>query len=170
MSPLHPIRLLIGAALVALALGAPAGAQEVQEISPDHLALARKYVDLTDSAKLYEQAVVAVAVQATRTLVSQSPDLADPISDAAIAIMQEYEDRKDELFDQFSRIYAIHFNPEELIAIIAFYETDVGKRLVAQNPAINQELTLALEVYRTNLSNEFMLQLRARLAEAGYTF
>jgi hypothetical protein len=166
----NSIRSLAGAFIIALAWGASSGAQEVSEISPDHLALARRYVDLTDSARVYEQSVVSVAVASTRTLISQNPDLADPVSQSAIEVMQQYQQRKDELFNQFARIYAIHFTPEELNEIIAFYETDVGRRLTQQNPAINQELTLALEVYRTNLSNEFMLALRSKLAEQGYRF
>ncbi|HUV32954.1 MAG TPA: DUF2059 domain-containing protein [Devosiaceae bacterium] len=162
------LRGLFAAALVAGAIGAAAVAQD--EISPDHLALARKYVDMTDSAKIFEQAVVRTGIAATKTLISQSPDLADPVTQTAIEVMREYTQQKDALFNQFARIYAIHFTPEELNQIIAFYETEVGQRLLRQLPSINNELGLALRVYETNLSGEFMSRLRARLGQAGYVF
>ncbi len=176
MSTRCRMRALFVAGFAALAMGSAAVAQDAAseqpalEIAPDHLALARKYVDLTDTAKVFEEAVVRTAVQATRTLVAQSPDLSDQVAEAAVGVMQEYEGRKDELFDQFARIYAIHFSPEELDQIIAFYETDVGKRLLSQLTDVNQELQLALQVYETNLSNEFMTKLKDSLAGEGYEF
>jgi hypothetical protein len=176
MSTRFRMRALLVAGFAALAMGSVAIAQDTAseqpalEISPDHLALARKYVDMTDTAKVYEDAVVRTAVQATRTLVAQSPDLSDQVATAAVAVMQDYQNRKDELFDQFARIYAIHFTPDELNAIIAFYQTDVGQRLLSQLTDINQELQLALQVYETNLSNEFMAKLKENLAAEGYEF
>lgn len=165
--PRHTIfRGVAGAFIVAACLATA----QAQEIAPDHLALARKYVDMTDTGAVYEQAVLEVAVRATRSLIGQNPDLTQPISDASAAVINSYRDQKDALFNQFARIYAIHFTPEELGEIIAFYETDVGQRLIGQLPAINKELELALDVYRTNLSSEFMSRLRAGLAEQGYTF
>lgn len=170
------VRALIVGICAAFAMGSAAVAQDTAseqpalEIAPDHLALARQYVDLTDTAKVYEEAVVRTAVQATRTLVAQSPDLSDEVAESALVVMQEYEARKGELFDQFARIYAIHFSPEELGEIIAFYQTEVGQRLLSQLRNINQELQLALQVYETNLSSEFMTKLRANLGEQGYEF
>lgn len=176
MSTRSRMRALLVAGFAALALGSAAVAQDAAsdqptlEIAPDHLALARKYVDMTDTAKVFEDAVVRTAVQATRTLVAQSPDLSDQVAESAVGVMQEYQNRKGELFDQFARIYAIHFSPEELSEIIAFYETDVGQRLLSQLGDVNQELQLALQVYETNLSNEFMAKLKESLAGQGYEF
>lgn len=43
------------------------------------------------------------------------------------------------LMDGIARIYAKHFTAEDVKALAAFYETDVGKKLVATMPVLMQE-------------------------------
>ncbi|WDR02802.1 hypothetical protein PSQ19_00755 [Devosia algicola] len=93
-----------------LAVAAPAMAQEV---APDHLALARQYVDLTDRAAIYETTLVETAIQTSKQILSQSPDLADATNKAIETVLSEYKGRKGELLDQFARIYALRFSIEE---------------------------------------------------------
>src|SRR4051794_31934884 len=60
----------------ALAFGAVAPSL-AQEIAPEALALARKYVDLTDKAGIYEAILAQTAAQTSKLLSQQSPDIAD---------------------------------------------------------------------------------------------
>src|SRR5947207_5778774 len=82
---------------VSLSFGAVAPVL-AQEIAPEQLALARKYVDLTNKAGIYEALLVKTA-QATSKLLSQSnPDITDKIDATIGKILETYKGKNDELF------------------------------------------------------------------------
>src|SRR5689334_8728239 len=112
------------AAVVAavLAVGAAAPALS-QEIAPEQLALARKYVDLTNKAGIYEAILVQTAAQTSKLLTQQSPTNAQKIDDVIGKILETYKGKKDDLFNQFARVYAATFTQDELNQIVAFYQT-----------------------------------------------
>jgi len=157
---------LILAILVATSL---AGVSSAQELSPDLLSLARKYVDLTDQSQVYEVILIETGISTMRTLVSQNPKITQQVSDAIGEVIKQYADtgQKDELFNQFARIYASRFTKEELQKIVAFYESDVGMKLSKQNAAANTELKTVMQIYRTNLNTEFFAKVRAVLRDKG---
>lgn len=152
-----------GAALVAFT---PAQAQ--QEISPEHLAKAREYVDMTDSSQLYERTLVEMGLRVMRVMVQEDPSLRDPLIAALQTVYDAYLANRDPLYNQFARIYAIRFSIEELQQIIDFYNTEVGQKLLDQNPAINEDLTTVLAVWSRNTGPEFLSRVRAELREQGY--
>ena len=111
-------------ALLSLSLAAmslPAMAQET-ELAPEHLDLARKYVALTDKSGIYEVALVETAVETMRTIITQNPELSEPVDKAITTTLETYRGRKNELLmDQFARVYALNFTMEELQQIVAFF-------------------------------------------------
>lgn len=155
--------ILSGTALVA---AAPAHAQ--QEISPEHLAKAREYVDMTDSAQLYERTLVEMGLRVMRLMIQEDPSLRDPLINALQTVYDGYLVNRDPLYNQFARIYAIRFSLEELEEIVSFYETPVGQKLLSQNAGINEDLQLALGVWSRNTGNEFLSRVRAELRNQGY--
>lgn len=154
---------VLGAAILATA--APAMAQEVP---PEQLALARKYVDLTDTGGIYEATLVEIGIGTMREIVTQNPELMVE-TDAAIAnTLTEYRTRKGELFDQFARVYAVRFTVEELQEIVAFYETPTGQKLARANSEVNTDLQAVLTVFTNNTRPEFFAKVRAKLREQGF--
>ncbi len=145
------------------------GVTSAQELSPDHIALARKYVDLTNRAKVFEVILIETGISTMRTLVSQNPKISKQVSDAIGQVIKQYADggQKDELFNQFARVYASRFTKDELQKIVAFYESDVGMKLSKQNAAANVELKKIMQVYRNNLNTEFFAKVRAVLRDKG---
>ena len=154
------------AALVVALLGSSVPAQ-AQELAPEHLELARKYVDLTDNSSIYEVTLVQTAIETMRTLLSQNPELADPVDTAVKAVLDTYRERKGELLDQYARVYALRLSIEELQAIVDFYESPTGQKLVQVNATAGQDLQAIQDVFEINLRTEFFAQVRAELREAG---
>ena len=151
---------------VLLAVAAPAMAQEVP---PEQLALARKYVELTDRSAVYETTLVEIAIGSMRQIVQQNPDIADQTNTAINKILEEYKGRKGELIDQFARVYAVRFTIPELQEIVAFYESPVGKKLSGANAEANTDLQRVLEVFTNNTRPEFFAKLRVELRAQGVT-
>lgn len=163
--------LAIGIAVVTATAGiAPAYAQTsvvTQEISPDQLKLAREYVDLTDTGKVYETIILQAGVRTLKTIAQQSPDVVEQAKTAIGEVIDSYVGSKGELMDQFARIYALKFSTEELKQIVAFYSTPVGKKLSAENRDINSKLQKVVTVFTNNLKTEFYAKVRANLKQKG---
>lgn len=150
---------------VVLAVSLPAMAQEVP---PEQLALARKYIELTDSASVYEITLVEIGIGTMRQIVTQNPELVDETDAAVGKILEEYRDRKGELLDQFARIYAVRFTVEELQQIVDFYESATGQKLAKANTEVNSDLQAVLQVFTTNTRPEFFAKVRAELRAQGF--
>lgn len=154
------------ALIASLALAVPAGAQ--QELAPEHLQLARKYVDLTDRSGVYEVALIQTGVETMRTIITQNPALVEPVDAAITKTLEAYRGRKGELMDQFARLYALRFSMSELQEIVAFYESPVGVKLSTVNAAIGEDVQMVMQVYVANLKTEFFAKVRAELRAAGH--
>lgn len=150
-------------ALAQTAAAAPA----VQEISPEQLALARKYVDLTDKQAVYETTVVQVAISTTRQILSQNPSLTDKVNTVVGDVVKTYKPRKGELLDQIARVYAQKFTMAELKQITDFYASPTGQKLVTANVGINHQLQQVMQLFQANLSSEFYAKVKAGLKKEG---
>ena len=157
---------LVAVALSAsiLALSAPAFAQEV---SPEQMALARKYVDLTDRSSIFEVTMVETGVETMRQIVQQDPTLVDKTDAAISKTLEEYRGRKGELLDQFARVYAVRFTTEELQKIVDFYQSPVGVKLSEANSEVNVDLQRVLQVFTNTIKTEFFAKVRAELRAGG---
>lgn len=159
-------RAVVAAVIAAgtLGLSVPAMAQEV---APEHLALARKYIDLTDRAAIFEVTVVETGIETMRQIVQQNPEILEQTNDAIGKVIQDYNGRKGELLDQFARVYAVRFSMDELQEIVKFYESPVGMKLSQANSELNTDLQRVLQVYTNNLKREFFAKVRAELRSKG---
>ena len=147
-----------------LAVSAPAMAQEVP---PEQLELARKYIDLTDRSAIYETTLVEIAIGTMRQIVQQNPEISEQTNTAISKILEEYKGRKGELLDQFARVYAVRFTIPELQEIVAFYESPTGKKLAAANAEVNIDLQRVMQVFTNHVRPEFFAKVRAELREQG---
>lgn len=157
-----------GAVLLSMSLAfvaVPAMAQ--QELAPDHVAMARKYVDLTDKSAVYETALVNVGIETLRTMISQNPELLKPTDEVVAKVLEEYRPKKSELLDQFARVYAQRFTIEELTQIVAFYKSPIGVKLATANAELNADLQKVMQVFENNLRTEFFAKVRAGLKAKG---
>lgn len=139
-----------------------------QEVAPEHLALARKYIDLTDRGGVFETSVVETGIQTLQLLSQQNPELFDPANEAIGVVIQQYNGRKGELLDQFARVYAVRFTMEELQEIVAFYESPTGQKLSQANSDVNTDLQRVMQVFNNNLKQEFLAKVRAEMRAKGF--
>ncbi len=156
---------LVAAAATAMVLTIAA---QAQEIAPEHLALAKKYVELTDTGAIFQRTILQTAQESVDHLVQQNPEIGEDILTAARDVAKEYLQGDNLVHDNFARIYAVHYDMEELNQIIAFYETDIGKKILASNIEINKNLQTAARLTEVNISTDFAVRLRVNLKEKGF--
>lgn len=162
------VRRLALVLVTAFSLGAMALPAFAQELAPEHLALARKYIDLTDKAGVYEASLINTGVETMRTILSQNPEISAALETAIVRTLDTYKDRKGELLDQFARLYAARFTMEELQQIVDFYASPVGMKLATANTQLNTDLQTVMKVWEANLRTEFFAKVKAELKAAGY--
>jgi hypothetical protein len=153
---------VLSATIIALAMPAIA-----QEVPPEQLALARKYVDLTDKSAIYETTLVETAVESMKQIVQQNPAISDQTNDAISKVLEDYKGHKGDLLDQFARVYAIRFSMEELQQIVDFYSSPTGMKLASANAEINVDLQRVMQVFTGNVRREFFAKVRAELRSKG---
>ena len=162
---------LAAAATVALALSFGAAAPALaQEVSPDQLALARKYVDLTNKAQVYEAILAQTAAQTSKLLSQQSPGNTDKIDAAIGKILETYKGKSDDLFNQIARVYAVTFTSDELKQMDDFYASPTGQKLANSSFDVNKAMGQIMQVYAYNFGTEFVSKVRAELKSEGLNF
>ncbi|HVY52448.1 MAG TPA: DUF2059 domain-containing protein [Devosia sp.] len=155
-------------ALLAIAMSLSVSPVLAQEISPDQLALARKYVDLTNKAQIYEAILAQTAAQTSKLLSQQNPDITDKIDDVIGKTLETYKGKNDDLFNQIARVYATMFTQEELQQMVAFYQTPTGQKLASTAFDVNRATAKIMQVYTYNFGTEFVTKVRAELKAEGY--
>ncbi len=138
-----------------------------QEISPDQLALARKYVDLTDKVDLYGNSIAQMAGATLQQILKLNPTLGGEATAAVTDVVGQYKQRRSDLMDQIARVYAQHFTTDELQAYVTFYSSPAGQKLATSNFEINQQLSKVMQLFQANLSSEFYAKVRADLKAKG---
>lgn len=139
-----------------------------QEIAPEQLALARKYVDVTDSAGVFEVTLAQMAYKTFKLFAGTNPKIETEIKDAITRTIDAMKPKKDELMNQFAMVYATDFTAEELQQIIDFYDSPVGKKLSADAVKNNQAIQAVMGVFTNNLGTEFVSKTRADLKAKGF--
>ena len=160
-------RVIAVAAFVVAGFVAPISAS-AQEISPEHLALAKKYVQMTDTAAVYQRTILATAQESVDYLVQQNPEIGESIVIAAREIATGYLKGENHLHDSYARVYASHYSAEELTEIVAFYESEVGQKILKSNIEINKSLQISAGLLESNLSKEFVAKVRSNLKDKGF--
>jgi len=166
VAALLSLSLAAGMAAPVLAQDQPA-ASSAQEISPDALALARQYLDLTDHSGVYETTLVQAGINSYRQLLRTNPEIDQQLNKAIENTITFYRDRKGDLFDQMARLYAITFSIDELQQIVAFYGSPVGQKLSKANAELNLAMQDIMKVFSANLNKEFFAKVRADLKAQG---
>jgi uncharacterized protein len=158
-------------ALTAVLLAGAFGAATAfaQEIDPAQLALARKYVDLTNKGQLYEVLLVQTAQKTSDLFVPQDPKDADKINNAIGKILETYKGKRDDLFNQIARIYAVSFTPQEMQQIVDFYSSPAGQKLANSAAEINTDVQKVMQIYTYNFGTEFVTKVRTELKAEGLT-
>jgi hypothetical protein len=166
-------RLTKWAAMAALALAMAFGAAAPalsQEIAPETLTLARKYIDLTNKAQIYQAVLAQTAAQTSKLLSQQNPDITDKIDAAIGKVLETYKDKSGDLYNQFARVYASKFTPDELQQMVDFYSSPTGMKLADSALDINKGIQNVMSVFTYNFGTEFVSKVRAELKAQGYKF
>jgi len=165
-----PIRLILAALLLFSFAVQPACADQPASSEQKQRDIAR-LIEMTGAQKLGLQFAQAINQQFSQALRNQDPNLPD----RAYAILEE------ELVKVFSAnigsfievivpVYDKHFTHEEILGLIAFYESDLGKKAIEVLPQVMNESMLAGQQWGRELAPTLVEHLKARFRQEGIPF
>ncbi len=161
--------LVFSVALLGLSFGTQsAQAQAPAKPSAAVMALAKQLVEVNGEAQAFYGVIPNIVEGAARSFLPTNPDLANQLSEAANAILPEFEKRKGEIVDILAGTYATHFTEAELKEAVAFYKTPTGKKLVEERPTIGQETLQAIQAWGAQVNALAVEKVRAEMKKKGF--
>jgi hypothetical protein len=90
------------------------------------------------------------------------------LNECAIIVEKEYAPRIDEVLDTTARIYASHFTEQELKDLLTFYQSPLGKKMVAEEPKALDESMSSAGKWADDLSQQVIGSMRAEMKKRGH--
>ncbi len=138
-----------------------------QEISADHLNAAAKAIDATNATDSFDGILLQSAASIKDQLIGTSPDKVEEINkvvdEEAIALAS----RRADLEAEARRLFAKNFSLEELDKITAFFDSDLGKKYLANTPILARELSKAARVWGQGINRDLTDNVTKRMLAAG---
>jgi len=164
-----PRCLLIAAlTLTGFALSTPAGAQA---IDPQFRADIDSLLQLTGAGSLGAQMAMIVSNQVIDSMKKAQPNgperVATIVKETLNAEFTKAFEPTGELMGKMAGIYASHFTPQEVKALLAFYSTDVGRKAVSVLPMLAQDGAAAGQQWAQQNMSRVLGVLQQRLRDEG---
>ncbi len=157
----------LAGALMALGLAAPARADEP---STEAIELAGQVLDDVGVRFSVEAIPPGLLLALVRNIGSIHPEMRTALGDAAATIAPEYAKSGGKVLDDLAQVLAARMTVEELRDTKAFFESPVGKKYLATQPVILQELAVSANAWRSELSEDLLKRLREEMKKKGYDF
>jgi hypothetical protein len=159
----------LASALLACVIGlALAAAARADEPDPAAIAKAKEVMAAAHSDKMADQMVTLMEKPLSQLIESANPghgkEVADLLRERFIPEMRK---RLPEFTDMAARIYAKHFTVEDLDQLVAFYDSPIGKKLVAEQSAMLAETSAVAQAWGQNLALEVLRKLAPEFRKRG---
>jgi hypothetical protein len=158
------------AALFALAVigPRPAAAQAAVQPSPASILLAKQIIELKDVRNIFQPLVRGVVAK-TRDMFMQTNFMwAKDLNECAVIVEKQFDPRLNEVLDNTARIYASHFTEAELKELLTFYQSPLGKKMVAEEPKALDESMASAGKWADNLSLAVIDSMRVEMKKRGH--
>jgi hypothetical protein len=136
--------------------------------TPAALATAGEIVKVSGATTLFDTLVPGVVEQSKILFLQQNPGMAGDLNEIGAKMRAELTPRLVELTSEVAKIYAEHFTEQELKDLLAFYNSSVGKKFLAeQGTVVNTSLKFAQD-WANKLSDEVTAKMRDELKKKGH--
>ena len=168
MSIIQAIKRITRLAAVAVALVAFGPAAHSQQASAAAMATAKELIASTGAAAVFNPLISGVVEQAKLLFLQQNPALVNDLNEIANQMRTDLAPRFVDLTDEMARLYATHFTDQELKAILVFYQSPVGKKLLAQQPTVVDDSMRFAQDWANKLSDQVIAKMREELKKRGH--
>lgn len=140
--------------LVVCCLGLPAIAQDVpDQASADKDAAIRKLIKVSGQSQAMKQVMLSMIDQMRPVLKDLPDEFFEEFKKAALS---------EELPELLVAVYDRHFSHEEILQLIDFYQSPIGRAMVERQPLIQQDSMGAGQAWGARKAQEIMARLKER--------
>jgi hypothetical protein len=148
-----------------VAFGPPAHSQQPSAAA---MATAQELVAVTGTTTLFNPLIAGVVEQSKLLFLQQNPGLAKDLNEIAEKMREDLKPRFVELTNEVAREYATNFTEAELKAILAFYQSPAGKKLLERQPTVVDSSMKFAQDWANKLSDEVVSKMREELKKRGH--
>jgi hypothetical protein len=167
-------RILSAAGLVmGLALaGVPAGAQQpaapaLKPASAAAIAAAKEILAMKNAAAMYANAIPGIVQQTKQVLLQNNLNYQKDLNEVAVIVAQGLAGREQEIGEGMAKIYASEFTEQELTALVTFYKSPLGQKLLAAEPRAIQSSMAYMNQWAQGFAEFVNGQFRAEMRKRG---
>ncbi len=164
----YPTAGAVRAALIGLGLVLSIGTAGAQQPSATAMATAKELVTVKGVNKLYEPLVVGIVEKAKGIFLQTNPTLGKDLNEVAAKLRADFAPRSAEVLTETARLYATRFTEPELKDTLAFYKSPLGRKLLAEEPAIADQSMRSAASWADKLSEEVIGKMRAEMKKRGH--
>ena len=155
-------------AAVAFALIAFGPAAHSQQTSVAAVATAKELITATNATAVFNPLIAGVVEQAKLLFLQQNPALSKDLNEIADKMRTDLAPRFAELNDEMAKLYATHFTDQELRAILVFYKSPVGQKLLREQPTVVDASMRYAQDWANKLSDQVIANMREELKKRGH--
>ncbi len=141
---------------------------KAQEISPEHLAAAKRAIIATSATKKLNDILLAAVARLTGSMISSRPDIETEITAAVYDAALTLAPRRGDLEKEAAKIYANNFTKEELDKLADFFSTETGQKFLTALPIVVREIDAAARVWGTGINRDLAQAVAKKMKEAGH--
>ncbi len=175
LTPSGPVAAgLVTAVVVVVGLLAPIGqatvrAQTAAPPSANSILIAKQILELKGTrVGIFEPLIRGVITKVKNQFMQTNFMWAKDLNEVAAILEKQYAPQAGELLDESARIYAEHFTEAELKSLLAFYQSPVGRKAIAEEPkALDQTMVHAGE-FGDTLAEKVIDRMREEMKKRGH--
>ncbi len=154
--------------LVALAAGATIGPATAANPSPASLLIAKQIMQIKGVEAMYPPLVRGVVDKVKNQFMQTNFMWGKDLNEIAANLQKEYAPRASELSDLTAKVYAEHFTEAELKDMLAFYQSPLGRKMVAEEPKVVDESMTRAGEWGDLLAEDVVAKMRAEMKKRGH--
>jgi uncharacterized protein len=144
------------------------GAAQAQQPTPASIDLAKQVIVIKGGNNMFDPIVPGVIESAKNNFLPTNPGLSKDLNDVAALLRKEFEPKRNELLNEVAFAYAQHFNEQELKALVEFYKTPLGQKVVLEEPkALDAGMSRAQD-WANRFSELVLAKMRAEMKKRGH--
>jgi len=136
--------------------------------SPAAILIAKQIVELKGAKDLYQPLVRGVIQKVKNQFMQTNFMYAKDLNEIANNLERDYTPRVNELVDASARIYASYFTEAELKDILTFYQSPVGRKLIAEEPKALEASMANAGDWGDKLSDDVISKMREEMKKRGH--
>jgi hypothetical protein len=165
---------MLSAAGVALALAlaaAPAGAQQaappLKPATPAAIAAAKEILSMKNASAMYANAVPNIVQQTKEALLQSNLNYQKDLNEVAVVVAGALAGREKEIGEGMAKVYANEFTEQELTALVTFYKSALGQKLLTSEPRAIQFSMSYMNQWAQQFAETVNAQFRAEMRKRG---